>query len=334
MQKSLPVVLVTSGEPSGIGPDICLDLANMAPDLKCKIVVVGDKEVLKDRAKILDKQVNLNIIDARMLQDNGFLSSIAQSNTLNIIDVKCEQSVIPGQLNVANAGYVLNILDTAINLCKQKYANIIVTAPVNKAIINQSGLKFSGHTEYFADSFKVKKVVMMLANTKMKVALLTTHIPLKEVSQHITAENLNETLDIILNSEAARGIKEPKIAVCGLNPHAGEDGYLGCEELEIINPQIKKWQTQGHKIFGSFPADTIFLETAKYDLFLAMYHDQGLPVLKYSGFEDGINVTLGLPIIRTSVDHGTALDIAGTGLANSSSLLWAIKFAIMKDFKG
>jgi 4-hydroxythreonine-4-phosphate dehydrogenase len=332
MQKNVPVVLVTSGEPSGIGPDICLDLASQSIDLKCKIVVIGDREVLKNRAKILGKKINLNVIDYRVLQDQYFLSSASEGNTLNIIDVKCKNTVIPGQLDVNNSSYVLNVLDTTINLCKQKYANIIVTSPVNKEIINQSGVKFSGHTEYLADSFKVKKVVMMLANPKMKVALLTTHIPLKNIHHHVTSENLNETLKIIVSSIEALGIKEPKIAVCGLNPHAGEGGYLGDEELKIINPQIKKWQTQGYKVFGSFPADTIFLDSAKYDLVLAMYHDQGLPVLKYSGFEEGINVTLGLPIIRTSVDHGTALDIAGTGLASSSSLLWAIKFAIMKKF--
>ena len=186
-----------------------------------------------------------------------------------------------------------------------------------------------GHTEYLAEKFGIPKVIMMLANQYMKVALLTTHLPLKDVALRVTKDNLNQTLKIIIEYFTGKfGIANPKIAVCGLNPHAGDGGYLGLEEIEIINPVINEWQQKGYNVSGSHSADSVFLNAKNYDLILAMYHDQGLPVLKYSGFESGINVTLGLPIIRTSVDHGTAINLAGTGLANSESLMYAIEFAI------
>ena len=250
--------------------------------------------------------------------------------TLNIYDVKsCNPNVIAGRLDQANAKYVLDILDKAINLCKQKLSTTLVTAPLNKEIINRAGNLFTGHTEYLATAFGCAKVVMVLANKFMKVASLTTHIPLRQVPSCITTANLNQVLSIIITDLQQRfAIANPRIGVCGLNPHAGEGGYLGDEEIKIINPVIKSWQYKGYNVTGSHPADTIFAKASEFDLILAMYHDQGLPVLKYSGFEEAVNLTLGLPIVRTSVDHGTALDIAGKGVATSTSLINAIKLGI------
>lgn len=314
------IILVTSGDPAGIGPDICLDIVRHNFSDKYKIVVVGSVEVLQQRAKLLKRQILIERIDN--------LTVDLKSAGLAVLNVDCCDTVIPGKLNPNNSAYVLKILDVAIDLCQQNLSNIIVTAPVNKAVINQAQVNFVGHTEYFAAKFAIPKVVMMLANSKMRVALLTTHLPLKQVANSITTDNLNQSLTIITKTLARYGIANPKIAVCGLNPHAGEGGYLGDEEVTIINPVIRQWQDKGYNISGSYPADTVFLQAHEYDLILAMYHDQGLPVLKYSGFEDGINVTLGLPIIRTSVDHGTALDLAGSGRARSESLIRAIELAI------
>ena len=319
----MKIICVTSGDPAGIGPDICLDIIKHSFNPAYRIVVIGDIEMLRERAKLLKQSV---LIKAVALDE---LSSLPLSNCLYVLDVKCSVQVTPGKLNAANSHYVMQTLEQAASLCHDKLSNIIVTAPVNKEIINAAGIKFLGHTEYFAEQFNIPRVVMMLANDKMKVALVTTHMPLKEVAKHITRNNLNQTLKIIIDYfEKNYAIPNPKIAVCGLNPHAGDGGFLGTEELEIINPVIAQWQDKGYSVSGSYAADSIFLTAADYDLILAMYHDQGLPVLKYSGFESGINVTLGLPVIRTSVDHGTALEIAGKGLASSQSLMHAIQFAI------
>lgn len=316
----MQTVLLTLGEPAGIGPDICLDVLRHKFSEECRIVIIGDANVLFERAYQLKRQVNIEIISG--------LSDPVKLGALEVIHVDCPKQVIPGVLNSDNAPYVLKVLDTAIDICKTGTSNIIVTAPISKEVINQAGIKFSGHTEYFAEKFNTDKVVMMLANQHIKVALVTTHMPLKEVADHITEANLNQTLEVIVSAFKKFGISEPKIAVCGLNPHAGEGGYMGQEEIAVINPIIKQWQDRGCLVSGSYPADTIFLQAKNYDLVLAMYHDQGLPVLKYSGFESGINVTLGLPIIRTSVDHGTALDLAATGKASSESLIHAIQFAL------
>lgn len=320
-------ILVTLGDPAGIGPDICLDIVGR--QFSQEIVVIGDANVLKSRNKTLKKGVEFEVIGA---QD---LTSLKPSTKLHVLHIECPNKVLVGVLNPDNSEYVLNSLDMAINLCKKNLANSIVTAPVSKEMINQSGIKFLGHTEYLAEKFGIAKVVMMLANQYMKVALLTTHLPLKDVASNVTKENLNQTLKIIVDYFTCKfGIENPKIAVCGLNPHAGDGGYLGLEEIEIINPVIKEWQAKGYNVSGSHSADSVFLNAKEYDLILAMYHDQGLPVLKYSGFESGINVTLGLPIIRTSVDHGTAINLAGTGLANSESLMYAIEFAININKRG
>ena len=314
-------ILVTMGEPAGIGPDICLDVVKHQFDQA--VVIIGDVNVLKSRARALNKDIQIEVVEVRDLVD------LKPSAKLRVLDIECPNAVIAGVLNPENSAYVLKTIDWGINLCKMGLANSIVTAPVNKEVINQSGVKFLGHTEYLAQKFQVDKVVMMLANKDMKVALLTTHLPLKEVALQVTCDNLNQTLKIIIDYFKDKyKISNPRIAVCGLNPHAGDGGYIGLEEIEIINPVINEWIANGYNVSGSHSADSIFLSAGEYDVILAMYHDQGLPVLKYSGFESGINVTLGLPIIRTSVDHGTAVNISGTGLANSESLIHAIEFAI------
>ena len=328
MITSMPqkIILVTSGDIGGIGPDICLDIVKHKFHPDYQVLVIGDSEVLQKRAQLIRHNAVIHVVDTKCSN----LSNAA--NTLNVFNLQSSNPDVLGYGDSVNAAYVLDTLDTAINLCKSKLSNIIVTAPVSKEVISQSGVQFSGHTEYFAEKFACSKVVMMLANQYMKVALVTTHLPLKDVAKNITADNLNESITIIMDSlQHKYGIKNPRIAVCGLNPHAGEGGYMGDEEINIINPVIKAWQLRGYNISGSYPADTVFLQVADYDLILAMYHDQGLPVLKYSGFESGINVTLGLPIIRTSVDHGTAFNLAGSGCASSESLIHAIKFAIKCD---
>ena len=321
------LILVTSGEPGGIGPDICLDSVRLDTHTLQRLVVIGDVKLLQERVKILGKSVEL--LQLNSIDEIDGMSSCSKINQLMVLHKSCPDKDTIGILKPQNSAYVLNLLDSAIAICKSGKSNIIVTAPISKEVINTSGAKFSGHTEYFANVFNCDKVVMMLANAKMKVALLTTHLPLKDVPKNVTRDNLTQTLNIIIKDFNTKfNIKNPKIAVCGLNPHAGEGGYLGLEELEIINPVIQEFQNKGHNISGSYPADTIFNRANDFDVILAMYHDQGLPVLKYSGFDDGVNITLGLPIIRTSVDHGTAIDLAGTGKASSSSLLNAVNYAI------
>jgi len=314
-------IVITSGEPAGIGPDICLNL----PDIEgVELYIIADPVLISDRKNQLSKDVPLNIH-----QDINRLSDYYQNDKLNIIPLNLHATSKPGILNPKNSHYVLQMLDLASDLCTQKKVNAMVTGPVQKSIINEAGFNFTGHTEYLADK-SATTPVMMLATQSLRVALATTHLPLKDVSQSITKESLTETL-IILNTFLKRqaGIKRPKILVCGLNPHAGENGNLGNEEIDIIIPVIEKLNQMNMDLVGPLPADTLFTE--KYleqaDAVLAMYHDQGLPVLKFSGFGKAVNVTLGLPFIRTSVDHGTALDLAATGLANNSSLIEAINMA-------
>ena len=317
------LICVTSGEPAGIGPEICLDLVDSSYNRDYRLLVIGDINLLKSRALLLNRQIEFN-------QISDPLHDSFDRQKLNVLHTSCSKHDCLGVPDVNNAAYVLATLDKAIELCKNKVSRIIVTAPINKDIINQAGAKFSGHTEYFAEKFNISKVVMMLSNQILKVALLTTHLPLKEVPAQITAANLEQILTIIHQSFSEYfGISKPKIAVCGLNPHAGENGYLGSEEIEIINPVINSWQQRGYNVTGSYPADTIFNRHAEFDLILAMYHDQGLPIVKFSGFEHGVNTTLGLPIIRTSVDHGTAFNIAYKNEnINTESYLNAIKEAV------
>jgi 4-hydroxythreonine-4-phosphate dehydrogenase len=318
------LICVTSGEPAGIGPEICLDLANSSYNNDYRLLIIGDIELLKNRAALLNKVIEFNQIKDPEQDD-------FDPQKLNVLHTACLKHDCLGIPDISNAPYVLATLDKAIELCKKQLSKIIVTAPINKDIINQAGTKFSGHTEYFAEKFNIPKVVMMLSNQILKVALLTTHLPLKDISAQITSTNLDQALNVIHQSfHEYFAISQPRVAVCGLNPHAGENGYLGREEIEIINPVISSWQQRGYNVTGSFPADTIFNRHAEFDVILAMYHDQGLPVVKFSGFEHGVNTTLGLPIIRTSVDHGTALDLAGSGRASSSSLIAALKVATQK----
>ncbi len=249
---------------------------------------------------------------------------------LNVYPIELAKSCIPGHLNVANAPYVLATLESALTYCLNQKTSALVTGPVHKAIINDAGVPFSGHTEWFANRTKTQRVVMMLATSQLRVALVTTHLPLREVPDAITQASLREVIQITLKDLQHKfGIHQPRLLVCGLNPHAGESGHLGKEEIDVISPVIEELKKEGFRLNGPVPADTAFTpeQLEKADAVLAMYHDQGLPVLKHQGFGDAVNITLGLPVIRTSVDHGTALDLAGSGKANPGSLMAAIKYA-------
>lgn len=316
-------VAVTPGEPAGIGPDITLKIAGQV--LPRKLIVIADPELMRARARLLGIEIELRVIDSVIDCPGAHVPG-----TLDILPVKMHADSTPGNLNTANASYVLKCLDTAVEHCMAKQLDALVTGPVHKGIINDAGIDFTGHTEYLA-MLSASQPVMMLATDKLRVALVTTHLPLREVGDAIHAENLAyciETLHAFLRDNC--NIASPRILVCGLNPHAGEGGHLGHEEIEIIQPVIDAAVARGMDIIGALPADTVF--TDKYlhnaDAVLTMYHDQGLPVLKYSGFGRAVNITLGLPFIRTSVDHGTALELAGTGEANSNSLYEAILMAI------
>jgi len=320
-------IVITSGEPAGIGPDICLTLAshNYTDSNDSEIYIIADINLLKERADKLGIQIDYQLHD-----DIDNLSQLYQKDKLNIIPLALNTPCNPGKLNVDNTRYVLNMLDLASDLCLQNKVDAMVTGPIQKSIINDAGISFTGHTEYLADRSK-STPVMMLATRTLRVALATTHLPISKVSEAITEKSLSETLQILNNFLINQaGIPKPEILVCGLNPHAGEDGNLGEEEIHTISPVIKKLKKQGLNLTGPLPADTLF--TDRYldhaDAVLAMYHDQGLPVLKFSGFGKAVNITLGLPFIRTSVDHGTALELAATGQASNTSLLEAITMAI------
>lgn len=318
-----PLICITTGEPAGIGPEICLDLVNSPYVDSYNLLLIGDVHLLSKRAELVEKDIDFIIIS----DPDDF--PVLKCGQLAVFHIDCPNHDCIGRPLAINASYVLSTLNIAIDLCKKGMSKVIVTAPVNKDVLNHGEISFSGHTEYFAEKFGVKKVVMMLANNMLRVALLTTHIPLADVPSQITPENLDSVIRIIHDSFTSNfNQPQPRIAVCGLNPHAGENGHLGMEEINIINPVIKKWQQDGCLVSGCYSADTIFNRAREFDVILAMYHDQGLPVLKYSGFETGVNITLGLSIIRTSVDHGTALDLAGTGKASSASLHSAIEIAI------
>ncbi|WP_374668562.1 4-hydroxythreonine-4-phosphate dehydrogenase PdxA [Acinetobacter sp.] len=312
---------VTSGEPAGIGPDICLSLAERIDERP--LVVLADKAMLQKRAELLNRSVEL-------IDFTGQAATAAQG-ALYVEHVPLADPAVPGQLDVNNAAYVLEQLRRSADYALSGKSVGVATAPVQKSIINEAGIHFSGHTEYYQEFAGVPRVVMMLATKTLRVALATTHLPLREVPDAITAERLHQVIDILIHDLKSKFKKEhPHILVCGLNPHAGEDGYLGMEEIEVINPVLESYRAQGVNMSLSLPADTLFTpENLKdADAVLAMYHDQGLPVLKSQGFGEAINITLGLPFIRTSVDHGTALSLAGTGLAKSSSLHVAVDLAL------
>ena len=312
---------ITSGEPAGIGPDICLSLAERIDERP--IVVLADINMLRDRAKILNK--NIEIIEYQQQAQSS-----AQGQ-LYVEHVSLNEDVVLGELNPQNSAYVLEQLRRSADYAMQGQSVGVATAPVQKSVINDAGIHFSGHTEYYQEFAGVDRVVMMLATKTLRVALATTHLALRDVPAAITAIRLHQVIDILLHDLKTKfKIDHPKILVCGLNPHAGEGGYLGMEEIEVINPVLEHYRTQGIDMSLSLPADTLFTpENLKdADAVLAMYHDQGLPVLKSQGFGEAINITLGLPFIRTSVDHGTALSLAGTGQAKSSSLHVAVDLAL------
>ena len=315
----MPAIAITVGEPAGIGPELCLRLAER--EWAAPLVLIGDKTALDVRAAALGLPVL-----PEFLADGE-----SPAHPVSIWNHPLPEFVIPGTLNPQNSREILYTLDTAIHGCVSGYFAAMVTAPVHKGAINDAGIAFTGHTEYLAEATNTQHVVMMLVGGGLRVALATTHLPLKDVPAAITAEMLERTLRILEHDLRSKfGIAVPKIAVCGLNPHAGESGYLGHEEQDIIEPLIDSLLAGGMQVYGPYPADTIFVprHADEYDAILAMYHDQGLPVLKHASFGTGVNVTLGLPLIRTSVDHGTALDLAGTGRADPGSLFAAVELAI------
>ena len=312
---------VTSGEPAGIGPDICLSLAGRVDERP--VVVLADMQMLQQRAEQLDNHVELVAYQGQQQP--------SLSGQLFVEHIPLIEPVELGQLNPANAAYVIEQLRRSAEYAMSGRSVGVATAPVQKSVINDAGITFSGHTEYYQEFAGVDRVVMMLATKTLRVALATTHLPLRDVPDAITKQRLHQVIDILIHDLKTKfKIAKPRILVCGLNPHAGEDGYLGREEIEIINPVLETYRQQGIHISLSLPADTLFTpdHLKETDAVLAMYHDQGLPVLKSQGFGEAVNITLGLPFIRTSVDHGTALSLAGTGQAKSSSLHVAVDLAL------
>ena len=316
-------VVITPGEPAGIGPDLVLAIARQAWPVE--LVVVADPQLLQQRAQLLGLDIQFKNYDP------DAAATPQTAGTLTIAPVSLIAGVTPGKLDSANGTYVLKTLERAARGALDGEFAALVTGPVHKGVINDAGVPFSGHTEFFAEQAGCDQVVMMLATEGLRVALATTHLPLSQVSAAITPESLTRTIEILHKDLRQQfGIPQPRIYVCGLNPHAGEGGHMGREELDVIEPVLARLRQQGMDLVGPLPADTLFQE--KYlkdaDTVLAMYHDQGLPVLKYKGFGRAVNITLGLPFIRTSVDHGTALELAGTGRADTGSLLTAMAQAI------
>ncbi len=319
---SVPCLAITAGEPAGIGPDLCIQIAQQPS--AAQRVVIADPELLRSRARQLGLPLEL------LPYDPDAIAAPQAAGQLSILPVPLAAACQAGQLDARNAAYVLETLRLAGEGCLSGRFAAVVTAPVHKGIINDAGVPFSGHTEFFAEQTATEQVVMMLACPGLRVALATTHLPLRAVADSITAPLLKRVIRILQADLISKfGIARPRILVCGLNPHAGEDGHLGREELDIIIPALDALRAEGIELTGPLPADTLF--TAKHldqaDAVLAMYHDQGLPVLKHKGFGQAVNITLGMPIIRTSVDHGTALDLAGSGLADAGSLRVAIDTA-------
>jgi len=314
----LPWLAVTPGEPAGIGPDLVISLASKPQP--ANLVVIASATMLAERAQALGQTL-------RIKDFHPSAPEPCQAGELLVWDHTLHSAVTPGTLNPDNAGYVLNCLDSAIAGCQQGLFAGMVTGPVHKGVINQSGVAFSGHTEYLAEKTATTRVVMMLATEGLRVVLATTHLPLRAVADAITQDLLVQVIAITHRDLQHKfGIEQPRILVCGLNPHAGEGGYLGREEIDIIGPAIEEGKRRGFQLTGPLPADTAFTPShvSEADAILAMYHDQGLPVLKHRGFHNAVNITLGLPIIRTSVDHGTALDLAASAAAHPGSLSTAI----------
>jgi 4-hydroxythreonine-4-phosphate dehydrogenase len=312
-------IIITSGEPAGIGPDIIAGIDPQAFD--ARLVVIGDLAMLRARAEALGSDTSYITHNADTLA----------ATAIEVIDHPLSRACTPGQLDSANAGYVLAILEKACKACLEGEFDAMVTAPVQKEIINRAGIAFSGHTEFLAEICAAPRPVMLLIAQQLRVALITTHLPLRAVADAITSTAIHEVIEILDRDLRIHfGIKRPHIKVCGLNPHAGENGYLGREEIDIIIPALQALKDKGLDLSGPFPADTLFTPRmlSDADAIVAMYHDQGLPVLKHVGFHNAVNTTLGLPIIRSSVDHGTALDLAGSTAARADSLFAAIHSAI------
>jgi 4-hydroxythreonine-4-phosphate dehydrogenase len=322
-RESLPRIIVTSGEPAGIGPDLCLKIVER--DWPCQLIVAGDPELFSERARLLGRRPEIEVYEPS--------SAVVahRAGTLRVASVPLAQPCEPGRLDPANARYVLGLIDRAIEGCQRGEFDAMVTAPVQKSIINDAGIPFTGHTEYLAQRTGAALPVMLLVAAQMRVALATTHLPLSQVGASLSIEGLVNVMSV-LDAELRRhfGLSRARILVCGLNPHAGEGGHLGREEIEIIAPAVAAARQKGVEASGPIPADTAFTPSslAQTDVVLAMYHDQGLPVLKFAGFGSAVNITLGLPVIRTSVDHGTALALAGTGRADAGSLIAAVEQAI------
>ena len=316
-------IALSSGEPAGIGPDLAILLSQKQHT--CEIVTIGCPDLLQARAHELGARIDIIPFDPLAPRQ------ITPQNQIKLLPIKSHIKTVSGKPDKGNAPYVIKILDAAIQGCQSRIFDAMVTCPVQKSILNDAGIPFSGHTEYLAQNTDTQRVVMMLATEGLRVALATTHLPLRNVADAITPALLQEVITI-LDKDLRRyfGLTNPRILVSGLNPHAGENGHLGREEIDTIIPTLENLRTRGINLTGPLPADTLF--TRKYldqaDAVLAMYHDQGLPVLKYLGFGNAANITLGLPIIRTSVDHGTALDLAGTGNINTGSLDTAIRIAL------
>jgi 4-hydroxythreonine-4-phosphate dehydrogenase len=307
MKAERPVIALTTGEPAGVGPELALMLERS--QFEAKLVLIGDAHMLAERSFLLGRS----------------------APEADIVHVPLERPARAGHLDPANGRYVLATLDRAIDGCRSGEFDAMVTAPVHKGVINDAGIAFTGHTEYLAERTGTEHVVMMLVGGGLRVALATTHLSLADVPKAITSESLTATLRVLHTSLAEQfGIRKPRILVSGLNPHSGESGHLGREEIDVIEPVIRALVSEGFALEGPIPADTLFVpeRLQRADCALAMFHDQGLPVLKYASFGRGVNVTLGLPIVRTSVDHGTALDLAGTGRAEAGSLVEAVRLAL------
>jgi 4-hydroxythreonine-4-phosphate dehydrogenase len=322
MPQLIPRIAITPGEPAGIGPDLCALLSHT--EFPCELVLYADSELVINRAQQLGITLELKPVDFSQP------ASISLPGQLSIQPVKLKKSVTAGRLDIGNANYVLESLTLATQACTSELCQALSTGPIHKSIINQAGIAFSGHTEFLGE-LTGGTPVMLLVSPSMRVALLTTHIALRDVANQVTPARLKTVLGILHHDLRTRfGIANPRIIVCGLNPHAGEDGHLGTEEIDIIKPTLDQLKQQGMTLIGPLPADTVFTahNLQHCDAVLAMYHDQGLPPLKQTGFGKAINITLGLPIIRTSVDHGTALDLVATGNIDTGSFQLAIELAI------
>jgi 4-hydroxythreonine-4-phosphate dehydrogenase len=314
----VPTIALTTGEPAGIGPDLCVGLLDRR--WSCRLVLIGDRSVLGRRRGARRRMNTLPDYDA----------DSTPRRRIEVLHRSLAAPCVPGRLDAANAHYVLGLLDRAVDGCRSGEFAAMVTAPVHKGVLNDAGVRFTGHTEYLAERCGLARPVMMLVGGGLRVALATTHLPLAEVATAVTPTRLESVLRILVRDlDRQFAIRRPRVLVCGLNPHAGEGGHLGREEIEVIEPTLARLRREGLRLTGPVPADTAFIadRLEHCDAVLAMYHDQGLPVLKRASFGHAVNVTLGLPILRTSVDHGTALDLAGTGRADPGSLHAAIRLA-------